>query len=67
LNGPKHFFIEEMEARVAGLQPINVSADGSSLEQALDSAADILEKTLKRTLGRLDDPKGRLSYAGDQA
>ena len=55
-----------MEARLAGLQPITVSADGSSLEHALSSAADKLEKTLKRTLGRLDDPKGRTSYAGEK-
>ena len=54
-----------MEARLAGMQPITVSAEGSSLEQALDGAANKLEKTLKRTLGRLDDPKGRTSYAGD--
>jgi ribosome-associated translation inhibitor RaiA len=54
-----------MEARLAGLQPITVSADESSLEHALSSAADKLEKTLKRTLGRLDDPKGRTSYAGE--
>lgn len=56
-----------LEARLTGMQPIKVSADGSSVEQALDGAADKLEKTLKRTLGRLDDPKGRTSYAGDQA
>ncbi len=56
-----------LEARLTGMQPIKVSADGSSLEQALDGAADKLEKTLKRTLGRLDDSKGRTSYAGDQA
>ena len=43
-----------MEARLAGLQPITVSHQGSSLEQALDGAADKLEKTLKRTLGRKD-------------
>ncbi len=56
-----------LEARLTGMQPIKVSADGSSVEQALDGAANKLEKTLKRTLGRLDDPKGRTSYAGDQA
>ncbi len=56
-----------MEARLAGQQPITVSAEGSSLEQALDGAADKLEKTIRRTLGRLDDPKGRMSYAGDQS
>lgn len=43
-----------MEARLAGFQPITVSHQGSSLEQALDGAADKLEKTLKRTLGRKD-------------
>ena len=56
-----------MEARLAGMQPIAVSAEGSSLEQALGGAADKLEKTLKRTLEKLDDPKGRTSYAGDQS
>lgn len=43
-----------MEARLAGLQPIIGSHQGSSLEQALAGAADTLEKTLKRTLARKD-------------
>lgn len=43
-----------MEARLAGLQPITVSHQGASLEQVLAGAADTLEKTLKRTLGRKD-------------
>lgn len=55
-----------MEAHVAGLQPIAVSAVAESLNQALSGAADKLEKTLSRTLERRDDPKGRTSYAGDQ-
>ena len=55
-----------MEARLAGLQPITVSDEGPSLEAAVDGAAGKLEKILKRTLERLDDPKGRTSYAGDQ-
>jgi hypothetical protein len=54
-----------VEARLAGLQPVTVTAAGSSLEQALDSALGKLEKTLDRTLGKRDDPKGRLSMAGD--
>lgn len=54
-----------MEARLAGLQPITVSADGSSLEHALSGAAGKLQKTLNRTLGRLEDSKGRVSYAGE--
>ena len=56
-----------MEARMAGLQPIAVRAEGSTVNQALDGAADNLQKILKRTLGRLDDPKGRTSFAGDQS
>ena len=52
--------------RLAGLQPITVSHQGAALEQALDGAADKLAKTLDRTLWRLDDPKGRTSYGGDQ-
>lgn len=54
-----------MEARLAGLKPITVSAKGSTLRQALDGAAAKLEKTLTRTPKRLDDSKGRTSYAGD--
>ncbi len=41
-----------IEARLGGLQPITVSHQGSSLDQALLGAAGRLEKTLKRTLGR---------------
>jgi ribosome-associated translation inhibitor RaiA len=49
-----------IEARLAGLQPTTVSHQGSSLEQAVDGAADKLKKTLKRTLGRLKSTKGRV-------
>ncbi len=55
-----------MEARPAGHQPITVTADASTLAQALDSAAEKLEKSLKRTFDRLDDPTGRVSFAGEQ-
>lgn len=55
-----------MEARLAGLDPIIVSDQGDTIEQALDGAADIMNKTIKRTLGRLEDPKGRTSFAGEQ-
>ena len=54
-----------MEARLAGLQPISVSHHGPSVAQALGGAVDKLEQTLDRTLGRMDDPKGRSSYGGD--
>jgi hypothetical protein len=55
-----------IEARMAGLDPITVTDEGSSLEQVLEGAADKLQKTLDRTLGRRDDVKRRTSFAGDQ-
>jgi len=55
-----------MEARPAGLQPITVSDQGATLGSDRLVAADKLEKTLRRTLGRLDHHKGRTSYGGDQ-
>ncbi len=54
-----------VEARLAGLQPVTVTALGASVEQALDIALEKLETTLARTLERRDDPRGRLSMAGD--
>jgi hypothetical protein len=53
-----------MEARLAGLQPIAVSEQAASLIQSVSGAAEKLEKTLARTLGRLDDRKGRRSTGG---
>ncbi len=55
-----------MEARPSGLQPITVTHEGATLDQAIDGAADKMEKTLTRTLDRLGDHKGRTSFAGDQ-
>lgn len=55
-----------MEARLGGLHPIVVTHEGSTLDQALYGAADKLEETIKRHLGKLDDHKGRTSFAGDQ-
>jgi ribosomal subunit interface protein len=54
-----------MEARLAGLQPIVVNEQASSLRQAIDGAASKLQKTLDRTLGRLDDRKGRRAAGGE--
>lgn len=54
-----------MEARLAGLQPITVSHQGTTIDQALNGAADKLEQTLDRTLGRLEDVKGRRSSSGE--
>jgi ribosome-associated translation inhibitor RaiA len=55
-----------IEARLAGLDPITVTYEGTSIEQALERAADKLQKTLDRTLGRRDDVKRRTSFGGDQ-
>ncbi|HUE71553.1 MAG TPA: HPF/RaiA family ribosome-associated protein [Pirellulaceae bacterium] len=55
-----------MEARPANLQPIIVSHQGATLDQALKGCAKKLSRILNDTAGRLGDPKGRTSYAGDQ-
>lgn len=55
-----------IEARMAGMQPIAVRHDGATLEQALEGAAEKLEKTLDRKVDKLDDPKGRTSFSGDE-
>src|SRR5688572_18361902 len=54
-----------MEARLAGMQPIAVRHQGATLEQALEGAAEKLEKTIDRKLERQSDPKGRTSFSGD--
>lgn len=55
-----------MEGRLAGVQPITVTHTAATVDQALDGAAERLDQTFKRTLGRLTQAKGRTSYAGDQ-
>jgi hypothetical protein len=44
----------QMEARVAGLQPVSVSDDAETVEQAANGAARKLKRALENTLGRLD-------------
>jgi ribosome-associated translation inhibitor RaiA len=44
----------QMEARVAGLQPVSVSDDAETMEQAANGAARKLKRALENTLGRLD-------------
>lgn len=48
-----------MEARLAGLQPISVSHQAATLEQALDGAAKKLQRSLDSTLGKLNDQSTR--------
>ena len=55
-----------IESRLAGLQPITVSAEGPNLDVAIDNAADKMEKTLRRTTDKLGEHKGRISFAGEQ-
>ena len=54
-----------MEARLAGLQPMTVTAEGPSIEKAIADASEKLERRLSSTLDRLNDPKGRTSFAGE--
>lgn len=44
-----------LETRLAGLQPISVSAEAGTVEQAVDAAVEKLDRSLQSTLGRLRD------------
>jgi ribosome-associated translation inhibitor RaiA len=48
-----------MEARLGGLKPIAVSHQAGTLQEAMDAAAEKLERAIERTLGRLADSEGR--------
>lgn len=54
-----------LEARLNGLQPISVTDRGASIDQALHGAIDKLRASLDRTLGRLSDRKGDVSFSGE--
>jgi len=56
-----------MEARLAGLDPIAASHQAPTLDEAIAGAVDTLQQTLERTLERLQNKKGRMSYGGDQS
>lgn len=55
-----------LEARLAGRQPLVVSHEAHSLRQAIDGATDKLERALDHLLGKLNDRKGRPSFAGEE-
>ena len=58
VNGPKQGDDDnrcQMEARLDGLQPISVSEQAATLDQALTGAAKKLQRSLDSTLGRLGD------------
>ena len=46
-----------MEARLQGRQPIAVTHQAATLDQAVDGAADKLTRMIESTLGRLRDRK----------
>lgn len=56
-----------IEARLAGHQPVAVTHHAATLDDAIDGAADRLERLLDHTIGRLAaDKKGGTSAAGEQ-
>jgi hypothetical protein len=56
-----------MEARPAGRQPIAVSHEGATLEEAYSGAAKKLRSSLERIFGRASDHKGGASIRTDDA
>jgi ribosome-associated translation inhibitor RaiA len=56
-----------MEARLAGLEPVSVTSAEESVDLALDTAINKLEKTLGRTFDKLSHAKGRPPIAGEES
>ena len=59
-NGAKHGHNDMrcmMEARLEGRQPIAITHQAMTLDEAVDGAADKLARTIEGTLGRLRDRK----------
>jgi ribosome-associated translation inhibitor RaiA len=58
-NSDKKSGVEDMrcllEARLAGLQPIAVSHEAATLQEAVAGAADKLKRSLDSSLGRLEN------------
>jgi ribosome-associated translation inhibitor RaiA len=54
-----------MEARAAGLKPLAVTHLAATLDEAIDGAADKLERVLDHAFGRIEDSKDRVSMSGD--
>ena len=58
-NSDKKFGTEDkrclLEARLAGLQPIAVTHEAATLEQAVDGAVGKLIRAIDTTLGKLDN------------
>jgi ribosome-associated translation inhibitor RaiA len=56
-----------MEARLGGLRPIAVSHQAPTLLEAMDAAAEKLERAIERTLGKLADSPGPAPIEGEIA
>ncbi len=56
-----------MEARPEGLQPVAVSDDADTVDQAVKGCVKKLARLLEDTKGRLHDHKGNTSFAGEQS
>lgn len=54
-----------MEARPAGRDPVAVTHQAATLEEACGGAAKKLRNLLESTFGRLDDAKGAASIRGN--
>ena len=70
-NSDKKFGTRDMrcllEVRLAGLQPLAVSHQAASMEQAVDGAVDKMMRSIDTTLGKLDHrPEREASDRGDQ-
>ena len=69
-NGPKHGADDKkclMEARVAGFHPIAAHHHAANLDDAIEGAAEKLERAIHHALSKHDETKGGLSMAGDQS
>src|SRR5215203_1238230 len=53
-----------IEARPAGHQPMAATHLAATLDEALEGAADRLQRQLEHTFGRLDHHKGRTPMGG---
>lgn len=69
VNGPKSVGDDKnclLEARLAGRQPMVVNHEAATVRLAIDGATEKLERALDHVLGKLNDRKGRTSFAGDE-
>lgn len=55
-----------MEVRVNGMQPTTVTADGANVELVVKDSAGKLSRLLRTTFDKMDQTKGRVSFAGEQ-